>query len=455
MSSRDRALCVGLVLASLAAGGALLVTTDPAEAATTTYTGPSFSSDVSAVPASDGLSTPVVATGKIVNDEGAPVQGVPVALSVWPSAEVIESMVEGDSFTMQPLARATTTSTGAYTLRVPSNVSVNSFVSPSTGFADFEIRTPDGVRSVPYSFSAAPSQGSSGLSLAPAEYDGSSSATPEVANFVYSETTVGHMSDIGMADEPTGGVVDVDPTSEPTLVEDPTPTPTVTKDPCDGVNGCAPEPMSCDVQFQKELGRQAVLLAGLYSNSASAKVDFEWETGANSGLGIGFSATGTYGSFNVSGEASRETKAGYSYQAKYGEGSWHYYSEWVYGKFKKMCYTHDGTFLYDEYYVRPTKSVGGGWSKKFASSKAPGATYCATVEPGGTIWRSSSKAVTWRTGVKLENVIGMDLTAHTGYSSDSKVMLHNRSPYTRKYVCGTHDYPGGDRPRRLVFKYRL
>jgi hypothetical protein len=66
------------------------------------------------------LSTPVVAEGALSNTDRTPAGDVSVALYAWPDAATLKSLTVGDTVNLQPVAKATTDSTGKYGLRIAS-----------------------------------------------------------------------------------------------------------------------------------------------------------------------------------------------------------------------------------------------------------------------------------------------------------------------------------------------
>lgn len=54
------------------------------------------------------------------------------------------------------------------------------------------------------------------------------------------------------------------------------------------------------------------------------------------------------------------------------------------------------------------------------------------------------------TGVKIVSLLGINLSARTGYSSGAKVKTKNTSKSTRQ-ICGTNGYYG-DTPGRVMLK---
>lgn len=206
-------------------------------------------------------------------------------------------------------------------------------------------------------------------------------------------------------------------------------------------------PFGCSQTLTKDLGLRTTQVNAAGVTYSGATTDFVYTSGASSSLGVAVSESGKYGSWDASGSSSKSTSSSVSYPA-YGTGYWARKTQFHYGTYRVGCYYTAGMgVVYSQWYeTRPIKWAGGATSYK--STSYPSATYCVTHEAGSSFTRQSSSAVTWSNGVALGGAIGIDLSSHTGYTSDAASKFNFNS---RGRMCGTADYPAGT-PRTLIAK---
>lgn len=123
-----------------------------------------------------------------------------------------------------------------------------------------------------------------------------------------------------------------------------------------------------------------------------------------------------------------------SWPTFYGATRTHYRTGFVYEKYLVEC---------DGYQTQVNKFAGGTTT---ASATPPSASYCRWFMAGSTFKKYSSSAFTYSGGVDISGTIGIDLSAHTGYSTSAELKYKFNTGHD---LCGTDDYPGGT-PKRLV-----
>ena len=122
---------LGAVASSLTLAAALAL---PASAAATTGAAP-----IHAGPAASGAE---VAAGSVISASGAAMPGATVDLYAWPSDAVVHAMKPGQTVPTTLLASTTTSSSGGYTLSVPT---AKLKTAPTeSGFVNMEISSPAG-----------------------------------------------------------------------------------------------------------------------------------------------------------------------------------------------------------------------------------------------------------------------------------------------------------------------
>jgi hypothetical protein len=192
------------------------------------------------------------------------------------------------------------------------------------------------------------------------------------------------------------------------------------------------------------LGNRLDLITQTYSTTSGIYMNAVYNSGSSSTLGIGFSTSGTYGSYSQSGKTSKSSTATQTFQQKTGAHSWFFDSYFRYGKYVIYCDWGFGSYI-DHLEVRPTSYAGGthyrevgGWT---VQSK-----YCVPESIGASFTKNSTQAQEWSDGLDIDALIGIDLSTVTGYTSSTSVKF---SFTANRRLCGYADVPAGPGPRRL------
>jgi hypothetical protein len=198
-------------------------------------------------------------------------------------------------------------------------------------------------------------------------------------------------------------------------------------------------------RFVKDLGMRNVTVAYAYAVPGAATVQFIYKEGATSALGVAGSVSGKYGTFKASGTTSRAANAeqGFPKVSGYKE----LITKFRYGKWKVQCsgYPH-GEFV--KYTVAPKNFEGGGILKEVKAPPATRKANCVPQKKGSWYRKSDTTAYENAVGASLSPVIGIDLSARTGYTKSAS--LHFVWKRTGQ-LCGTNAPPGKN-PKRLVAK---
>lgn len=89
------------------------------------------------------------------------------------------------------------------------------------------------------------------------------------------------------------------------------------------------------------------------------------------------------------------------------------------------------TFI--RYEQRPL-AFGGGTSNYTAAS-VPAVSRCQNVAAGDEIIKSTANAITFTNGLKIDSVIGIDLSAKAGFNTRTKI---SHLFITAGQICGTN-----------------
>jgi hypothetical protein len=350
-----------------------------------------------------------VAQGMIADEGGQPVQGRDVVLYAWPPTEVLASMKLGETTQLRALTSSVTDAAGKFELRLSENADLRPS-KDSSGIINFDvIASDDGGMPSTYAFSRVVTSGGEGRGRSPVLADpgapGKGRAKSEKLSF-----TRGRLS--GRAATPEAQPVDKQ-----------------------GQAGCT-------VRYDADLGNRWGIVGATYSTTTGVYHDFGYSQGANSTLGVAVSPSGQYGSFSVNGHSSMSSSGALDFAAQGDFKHMRYKTAFNYARYFLDCRGTTGI----TFYRVMARVWAGGTSHE--PTQPPAASYCIRHAAGTSFTKTTSTAVEWGAGLQIKPVIGIDLYARTGYSSQARAYF--RFDY-RRNLCGVNDYPGAS-PSRLVAK---
>ncbi|WP_460792913.1 hypothetical protein [Nocardioides maradonensis] len=201
-------------------------------------------------------------------------------------------------------------------------------------------------------------------------------------------------------------------------------------------------PKNCIDTLVHDYGNRPALVNASGSLFRYATTDFTYSQGAESTVGVGFSLSGDYGSFKLSGTASTSSTFAEGFPAKtsgyYGRRSW--FNVRVY---KVFCYS---TRVSQTHYE--TRSVWAGGASTYAFKSTPTARYCTFQERGSSPTSGTSASETWSGGLSAKAAIGINLSIKTGFSKEAVNAFH----FSRSgRLCGVDSVPA-QTPHILIAK---
>lgn len=366
---------------------------------------------------SASLHSPVLISETIVDSRGEPFPaGTRVVVWAYPNSEVIELMNVGDSIQAVPVAKALLGEGGSYAIRLKDAAGIQRFMSKARS-VDFEIRAVDGDRYAAYSFSKSVRDLAGRPILVNDDVDendkvalAGAAQRPDVAPIVSlpSNPAILHLS-------PGEAVVNKTDVCGETLVAN--------------------------------LGSKAVVVGGTYTTASGASAKFTYVSGASSSLGVGYSTSGSYGTYSASGTWAKSSTSSIDFGTR--SGSYLYKTYFQYGKYSQWCYPVYNPAAKTIYAYKVHASAFNGGSAVTASS-APSASYCFPFALGTSVSKSTTSAYTWSSGASLSSSIGVNLSSKTGYTTTAKLTYTNSSG-GNKQICGTNRM-WGNTPLRAVAK---
>lgn len=177
----------------------------------------------------------------------------------------------------------------------------------------------------------------------------------------------------------------------------------------------------------RELGQRMVTVGGLYSEVADGTTQETYSAGSNTTLGIGVSISGDNGSFGLGGTFTQTTSGSEPFPVLTND-SVHEQTPYPFGVFAAcgMSQVQAEAWATGEHHVFvqppdfPFKNCGGN------------------LGPLGKFIRKSGTAGTFEAGVDLKKVIGIDLSAQSGYNKN--VSITYKAP-SGGFMCGTNGLP--------------
>ncbi|MEV6500091.1 DNRLRE domain-containing protein [Streptomyces prunicolor] len=411
-------------------------------------------SELAGITDSANLTTPVISSGTVKDADGNVAAGADVVLYAWPDNESDDALEEGDSVKLQPVAKAVSDSSGGYVLRVASASSLTPEAA-ADGTVNLETVAYSGSHQALFNFPRTLVTSSSTTAYLAATTDSATATsidtTPATADLVLDNApTV-------TADSGSTEAVDEESTSTPTSVTDDPDSATASaaddaaaaesaaSDTTDDTTADAGVTKGCSGSLKKKLGERWVIAGQTYSATTGVKHTFEYSRGADSSLGVGVSTSGAYGSFTGSGSVSKSSSVTMDYPEYANHKGVYYKTEYSYGKYLMTCGMGGrGSTISQHYEVRARGYYGGA---KTSTAYIPTAKHCAYQQKDTKFSRTTSHAITWSDGASLANVIGIDLSVETGYSSDAMVLYTFNAS---RYICGTGGAPGGAHPYNFV-----
>jgi hypothetical protein len=187
----------------------------------------------------------------------------------------------------------------------------------------------------------------------------------------------------------------------------------------------------------KSYGKRNTIVGVEYSSvSPTVKLVFTYGKDQSSILGVGQSATGTFGSFSQHGTNSVSSAGSENYKVR--TKSHLYLTEFTYKLFAVSC-------LRDQ--TEATQWDAGATSDNVGNPTGIPSANCVSQESGSKFTKKTTTAWTFSGGADLSAVIGIDLSTQTGYATTASVGFGFHANHA---LCGTNGTPGSSTPRRLM-----
>ncbi len=309
----------------------------------------------------------LVAQGDVSDASGRPTAGTKVTLYAWPSAEELANQKVGDTLNMIPVAVTATDRSGGYSLSVK-DLKALSRAADEQGLVNFEVvsRSADG-----------PATWTFGKRL---ENPGTDRA---------------RLTQVQEADD-----AEVDRGAP--RFKDAKPEKTKLKSKGGGRDEAAPEAVEppppvdkyCSQKLVQDLGKRKTVVGMTASATTGVAHELNLTTGGSTTPGVGYSTSGSYGSFYQQGTVTHSMNVSIKFPYAANNTGRYYQSEWVYGKYEFLCSHSDGSS--EHYFKVLPRSFAA--SSLYFDSTIPAAPYCGTQTAGSVSSVEPSVAITWSSG---------------------------------------------------------
>ena len=361
-------------------------------------------------------SDPIVA-GVLKTNGGAPVtEPQQVVLHAWPSNDILGAMQDGESVKLVPVAKATTEPDGTFKIKID-NTEILKAIKSDSNQVNFTLSSESSSGQYSYSFSREMVETSNGVkfrevgaerkSEKPAEAPAQTVPNAGPLNLTISPIASNASAEVGSGD--VGAATSDDYRDK-----------------------------ACYTYKQYTYSPTWVTVGQSFVNTTGVTSDFVYSYGADSSLGIGVSTSGAYGSYSNGGTISASSTASVNFPTQGSYTAKRMRTQFSYAKFLIQCRYSSGYVYSEEYQLRPVSYAGG--AQVVNNSYYPQANYCTYYAAGSAFTKNRTNAIQWTDGADTSGIIGISLSARTGYSNEAKARFNFSSA---RSLCGTYDYPGG------------
>ena len=195
-----------------------------------------------------------------------------------------------------------------------------------------------------------------------------------------------------------------------------------------------PPPCGLEVLIA-DVGQRLVTVGGGFTQVSGVHMDFKYGEGQESALGVGVNlGNGTWGlDGTVDKQQTSDNFQGWGSHTS----STFFRTDFEWGQFAESCSGGEEHAMH----------WNGGASHSSPAAPAVNTANCVHEDAGSNWTQDFSNATTYAGGASVSGDIGINLSAHTGYSHTGAIHIHNDNAGR---LCGTNSKPALT-PKRLVF----
>lgn len=196
--------------------------------------------------------------------------------------------------------------------------------------------------------------------------------------------------------------------------------------------------------YIKNLGKHLGTVGQTYVPVTGATQKFTYTKGQSSTIGVGWSSSGSAGSFVAGGTFSWSSSFRETWKTYGANTSIWYQTSFNFGEYS--CHIPAAAHTY--YMDHVNGWAGGADHKTPTSIPSTPSKYCVHQEPGSTGQSDNTAAVTWSGSLGIGTGLRFTASVQTGYDSGAQVTY---SFSASRHLCGQKDNPGGA-PGQLVVR---
>jgi hypothetical protein len=169
----------------------------------------------------------------------------------------------------------------------------------------------------------------------------------------------------------------------------------------------------------------------------NATGDLKYLSGSTSTVGVGFSASGEYGSFEAGGASTVSSTSEVNFPTQ-GQGRLTVFrTTFGWKKFELFCFAYPyGPWMSAGFEARAVEFQGG--TSQYTAATPPSATYCTSYLKGSSFSKDTATAIQFTNGAKIGSFIGIDLSTRTGFNASTKITF---TFVNAGRLCGSNGYP--------------
>lgn len=369
---------------------------------------------VATTPAQAVVSTSVWATtfASVPTVKGTPLASGVLTAKGKPSAGATVVLWTNPDGAKQPVAvsRTTTDSAGKWSVSIPAGTDLSAIVDPRAGTANFFVESFDSVGSSVFFL---PAQTSPSLTA----------ARSVLATAVSAGTARANGKAVALSTDPTVSTgIKLHSDQSPLQVD-----PNYKSSPL--ANSVSP--LGCSSTVLATYDHVKVWLAYLADEASGTAEHLIFQAGATSNFGVG--VQGANGGWALGGTASHSSSVSVNFPATHNVQYMNYYGTVQSKKVRQKC---GGRAFSNQVYLAQS-ALTGGFSYTAAPRIAMG--NCEIIPANTTLTKQKTAAYTNSSGISTAGLIGINLSAQTGYSTDTAIDYANHG-HARPW-CGLSAAP--------------
>ena len=197
-------------------------------------------------------------------------------------------------------------------------------------------------------------------------------------------------------------------------------------------------PTTCSSRILNKYNPRWSTVGATWSKTGSVDSTFVYSRGSSSSLGVGVSAVGRSGSFSASGTNSVTTTYSTTFPTQSANKKTWMRSEFLTGRYVTTCTQQLPHRTWNTSYFKAYAWAGGALT--VPTSYVPTSRDCAYYGQGATYRSDQTKASAASVGFSVADIIGINLSAQTGWSTETKLSVAWN--HGSGYACGSTGYPG-------------